>query len=163
MSAYDLCAALYEHVNRFPRAQRTLLGRLILDEAPRMPTELTLANRLADRIQPRPTMRDTSKYRVGPDTEISDIDLEKDEVVYRGERLTEERARELAAEALAEVRRRNLIPGGKSLSGGGKHSPRVQFRIPQRLADKLTERAKAEGVSVSVLARQALEEYLKAS
>lgn len=108
-------------------------------------------------------MSDTSKYRVGPDTEISDVDLEKEDVVYRGERLTEERARELAAEALDEVRRRNLIPGGKSLSGGGKHSPRVQFRIPERLADKLTERAKAEGVSVSVLARRALEEYLKAS
>lgn len=25
--SYDLCASLYEHVNRFPRAQRTLLGR----------------------------------------------------------------------------------------------------------------------------------------
>lgn len=47
--AYDLCAALYAHVNRFPRAQRTLLGRLILDEALRMMAALTLANRLADK------------------------------------------------------------------------------------------------------------------
>ena len=31
--SYDLWADLYEHVNRFPRAQRTLLGRLILDDA----------------------------------------------------------------------------------------------------------------------------------
>lgn len=65
-SAYDLCVALNEHVNRFPRAQRTLLGRLMLDEALRMPTALTLANWLADRIPPSSTMRDTSKYRVGP-------------------------------------------------------------------------------------------------
>jgi len=34
--SYDLCVVLYEHVNRFPRAQRTLLGRVILDEALRM-------------------------------------------------------------------------------------------------------------------------------
>lgn len=51
VSAYDLCATLYEHVNRFPRAQRTLLGRLILDEALRMLTALTRANRLADKRQ----------------------------------------------------------------------------------------------------------------
>ena len=43
--AYDLCAELYEHVDRFPRAQRTLLGRVIL----RMLAALTLANRLGDK------------------------------------------------------------------------------------------------------------------
>ncbi|MBM3668207.1 MAG: hypothetical protein FJW90_12210 [Actinobacteria bacterium] len=47
--SYDLCAALYEHVDRFPRAQRTLLGRVILDEGLRMLTALSLANRLADK------------------------------------------------------------------------------------------------------------------
>lgn len=46
---YDLCASLYEHVNRFPRAQRTLLGRVILDEALRMLSALTVANRLGDK------------------------------------------------------------------------------------------------------------------
>ncbi|MGH7477757.1 MAG: four helix bundle protein [Longimicrobiales bacterium] len=49
VSTYDLCAELYVHVNRFPRAQRTLLGRMILDEALRMLAALTVANRLADR------------------------------------------------------------------------------------------------------------------
>lgn len=49
--AYDLCAALYEHVNRFPRAQRTLLGRLILDEALRVLASLTVANRLTNKRQ----------------------------------------------------------------------------------------------------------------
>jgi hypothetical protein len=33
VGSYDLCAALYEQVNRFPRVQRTLLGRIVLHEA----------------------------------------------------------------------------------------------------------------------------------
>lgn len=48
-TAYDLCAERYDHVNRFPRAQRTLLGRVILDEALRMLTALTVASRVAGR------------------------------------------------------------------------------------------------------------------
>jgi hypothetical protein len=47
--SYDLCAGLYGHVNRFPRAQRTLLGRMILDEGLRLLVLLTLANRRATR------------------------------------------------------------------------------------------------------------------
>lgn len=43
--SYDLCADLYDYVNRFPRSQRTLLGRVILDEALRMLALLTVANR----------------------------------------------------------------------------------------------------------------------
>jgi MutS domain I len=43
--SYDLCAGLYEHVNRFPRAQRTLLGRVILEDALQMLTLLTVVNR----------------------------------------------------------------------------------------------------------------------
>jgi hypothetical protein len=31
--SYDLCAGLYEHVNRFPRSQRTLLRPVILEDA----------------------------------------------------------------------------------------------------------------------------------
>ena len=46
---YDLCAKLYAHVDRFPRAQRTLLGRMILDQALRMLAALTVANRLVDK------------------------------------------------------------------------------------------------------------------
>lgn len=48
--SYDLCAVLYEHVNRFPRAQRPLLGRVILDDALQILVQLTLANRRADRL-----------------------------------------------------------------------------------------------------------------
>lgn len=51
MRSYDLCAELYQHINRFPRAQRGLLGRVILDEGLRMLAALALANRLADKTE----------------------------------------------------------------------------------------------------------------
>jgi len=44
--SYDLCVGLHEHVSRFPRAQRGLLGRAILDEV----LPLTLAEGFADRL-----------------------------------------------------------------------------------------------------------------
>lgn len=47
--AYDLCVDLYAHVNRFPRAQRTLLGRVILDDGLQMLVLLTVANRRAEK------------------------------------------------------------------------------------------------------------------
>lgn len=35
--SYDLCAGLYTYVNRFPRAQRGLLGRVMLEDALQKP------------------------------------------------------------------------------------------------------------------------------
>ncbi len=58
------------------------------------------------------------------------------------------------------VRRRTLVPRRKSLSGGHTHSPRVQFRLPESLHTAAGQRADEEGVSLSVLAREALEHYL---
>lgn len=95
------------------------------------------------------------------EAKIAEIDLETEEFVYRGRRLTDEGATERAEETLAEVRRRNLLPGGKSLSGGDTHSPVVQFRVPKQLRAQLEERAAAEGVSPSKVARRALEQYLQ--
>ena len=69
-------------------------------------------------------------------------------------------AEEYARRVLDDARRRNLIPGGKSLSGAGQHSPTVQVRVPVDLRRRLEERAAAEGVSLSRLAREALERYL---
>ncbi len=46
--AYDLCAALYEHVSTASRAQRTLLGRVVLDEG----------LRIADGALPAPASRE---------------------------------------------------------------------------------------------------------
>ena len=49
--SYDLCAGLYEHVNRFPRAQRGLLGRVVLDDALQMLTLFTVANRRSQKSE----------------------------------------------------------------------------------------------------------------
>lgn len=98
-----------------------------------------------------------TEYVVGPD-----LDLDEEEFILKdGRRLTNELAEQIAEETLAEVRRRNLIPGGKSLSGDGVHSPRVQFRVPQELHKQAERVAENEGVSLSALARHALEDYLR--
>jgi hypothetical protein len=47
--SYDLCAGLYEPVNRFPRAQRTLLGRVSLEDALQMLVLRTVANRRTEK------------------------------------------------------------------------------------------------------------------
>ena len=55
--SYDLCAGLYTHVNRFPRAERGLLGRVILEDALAMLVSLTVANRRTERAE---TLREAS-------------------------------------------------------------------------------------------------------
>ena len=102
-----------------------------------------------------------SDYVVHEGDQVQDVDLEREEVRLKdGRRLTPELAEQLAREGVAEARRRNLIPGRKSLSGDGSHSPRVQFRLPEDLREAAEARADEEGVSLSVLAREALEHYL---
>lgn len=68
-----------------------------------------------------------------------------------------------AFERPAADRAANLVPGGKSLTAPGIHSPTVNVRVPGSLYEALRERADAEQVSVSKLARRALEEFLRAS
>jgi predicted HicB family RNase H-like nuclease len=98
-----------------------------------------------------------TEYVVGPD-----LDLDEEEFILKdGRQLTDELADQIAEETLAEVRRRNLIPGGKSLSGGAVHSPRVQFRVPEELRTQAERVAEDEGVSLSALARHALEDYVR--
>ncbi len=104
---------------------------------------------------------DPSRYVVGADTTITEVDLDEEDVwLPDGRRLTNELAEKMAREGAAEARRRDLIPGGKSLAGDGSHSPRVQFRVPESLRAAAEAKAAAEGVSLSVLAREALEHYL---
>lgn len=106
-------------------------------------------------------MIDPSKYVVSVSDTIDDVDLDTEVVHLKdGRRLTNELAEQLADEVLVEVRRRNVVPGRKSLTGGNVHSPRVQFRVPESLLDAAEQRAAKEGVSLSVLAREALEHYL---
>jgi len=104
----------------------------------------------------------SNTYRLTPDAEASDIDLEVEEFLLPdGTRLTEERAAELAA--TAERRRANLVPGRKSLSKNGEHSPVLQVRLAADTRDELDARAKAQGISVSKYTRELIERSLKAS
>ncbi len=52
-------------------------------------------------------------------------------------------------------------PGRPSLSGGRTHSPQVTFRIPDQLHRQAVDAAEREGKTVSALAREALEQYLR--
>lgn len=106
-------------------------------------------------------MIDRSKDVVTANDAIEDVDLDTEVVRLKdGRRLTNELAEQLAEETLAEARRRNLVPGRKSLSGSGIHSPRVQFRLPESLRSAAEKRAAEEDVSLSMLARKALKHYL---
>ena len=95
------------------------------------------------------------------DSTAEDIDLNTETIYVDGERLTVERADHIAADMLEEARRRNLRPGGKSLSGEGKHSPVVQVRVSQATQIKLKALADARRMSVSKLSRQVLDDFVQ--
>lgn len=85
-----------------------------------------------------------------------DVDLAETEVVLAdGSRLTEDVAEEMAEEALARHRSRG---GRPSLSAGV--SPRVAFRVPADLRQKLAEAAEQDQVGESEVMRRALAQYL---
>lgn len=106
-------------------------------------------------------MIDPTETVVNEDDVISDVDLDPEVVrLQDGRRLTNELAEQLAEETLADARRRNLVPGRRSLSGGSVHSPRIQFRVPDSLRAAAEQRAAEKGVSLSELAREALEHHL---
>lgn len=105
-------------------------------------------------------MADPKDYVVGENASTRDVDLDREEVYFQGERLTEDRAERIAESALKDARRRGLIPGRKSLSGGTTHSPRLEVRVPADLHREITERAKRENVTVSKLVREILQRYV---
>lgn len=109
-------------------------------------------------------MIDPRKYIAGPDAEISDIDLDVEEVhLPDGRRLTEELADQLEAAEAEKTRARqtaNLIPGRKSLSRDGRHSPVVQVRLPSDVYDLLQQAAAERQVTASQIARTAIERFL---
>jgi len=55
-----------------------------------------------------------------------------------------------------------LIPGGKSLSGDGTHSPRMAFVVSPTTRDEIVRRAAAEKMSISRWLRRAIERELSA-
>lgn len=94
---------------------------------------------------------------VTTDTPIgADVDLDHEDVrLADGTRLTEGVARDVTE----QVRR-----GGRpSLSGEQKVSPQITFRVPREVRDRAAELAARQHKSLSQLAREALEELIKAS
>jgi hypothetical protein len=83
-------------------------------------------------------------------------------VAKSGTPITEELAERLAREAEAgyDLSRGSRI-GRKSLGGGSGRSPRLNVRTPVDLYEKALARATREGKTVSQLAREALEAYVK--
>ncbi|PJJ62190.1 hypothetical protein [Compostimonas suwonensis] len=88
------------------------------------------------------------------------VDVETHEVLYRGEPLNEARV-EGIVEGLRARSAANLVPGGKSLSRNGSHSPLLQFRVPEGVREALSSIAEERQVSLSRVAREAVVEYLR--
>ncbi len=98
----------------------------------------------------------SAKYTAGPDIDL-DVEVVRNEVVRNkvGERITEARAKEIAAAAL-----RKAGVGRPSLTAPGRRSPEVKARVPVELRDRLHAAAEQRGVSASELVREALDRYL---
>lgn len=62
--------------------------------------------------------------------------------------------------AVEDVHRR-LGPGRPSLTTPGAISPEVKARVPVELKDRVEEEARRQGKPVSVVIREALEQYLQ--
>lgn len=95
----------------------------------------------------------------GPNTEV--IDDHTPVTLPDGTVLDDVAAEEYAAQVKANIRNRNLVPGGKSLNGDGTHSRAISVRLPDHLHKRLHERAVTEGVGDSMIIRAAVEAYLK--
>lgn len=107
--------------------------------------------------------RSAADYIIGDDVEVTEVDLETEEIYVNGERLTNERVEQIAAQSvrLAREREANLVPGGKSLSGGTKHSPAVQVVVSEATHARLKALAQSRKVSVSKLLRPVLDEFVE--
>ena len=80
-----------------------------------------------------------------------------------GKKVTAKRAAALAAEAeagyeLATAERLRVGPGRPSLGEG--ESPRISYRVAPSLFERAKAKARAEGRTVSDIAREALQHYL---
>ncbi|ALN14710.1 hypothetical protein [Acidipropionibacterium acidipropionici] len=74
-----------------------------------------------------------------------------------GQPVTDDIIDEMAHRAERSGPPKGLVPGGKSLSGGRTHSPKVQVVLSRETEQKVRERADAEHMSVSRWIRRVLE------
>lgn len=89
-----------------------------------------------------------TKYRDTGDPDVADSDV----TLADGTNLGDVRE-QLINEVLTKA-------GRPSLTGPGQRSPQVSFRLPPSLREAAERAASREGITVSGLARKALEEYL---
>ncbi len=54
----------------------------------------------------------------------------------------------------------NLVPGGKSLTGGNQHSPNLTVRVPADTKTRLDELAAAKGMGTSKYVRSIIDRHL---
>ena len=107
-----------------------------------------------------PATIDPSRYVYHPGVdEVKDVDLDVTPVFVDGKRYTEADAERDSLEDENRFRARaGLIPGGKSLSGGRKHSPTFQVVVGEATAEKVRAAAREAGMSVSKWIRRTLED-----
>jgi len=110
-----------------------------------------------------PITVDPARYRYVPGaTELTEVD----DVATLGlhdhadNPITEESLARDADEA-ERRQRAGLIPGGKSLSGGGKHSPAVRVVLPEAVLAQVRARAGEADMSVSRYLRRVIERDLE--
>lgn len=109
-------------------------------------------------------MSSTNRAQIG-DVIVEDIDLDEEHITVAGPdgpaRYTEADAERDSADAERRfARTRHLVPGGKSLSADGAHSPRVQTVVARETRDELERRAAAARMSVSKYIRRLIEDHL---
>ncbi len=90
---------------------------------------------------------------------FENVDLDKEEYFFEGERLTEARAEQIAREVM---RRRGLKGGRPPKPAAERASIQKAFRLTPAEADRLARSAKSEGVTEAELVRRALADYLAA-
>ena len=91
------------------------------------------------------------------------FDPDEHEYTIDGVPITNELLERAAASASAPAGRKPrpwLTPGGKSLSGGSTHSPRIQVVLSEETAGKVREAAAAEHISVSKWLRRMVEKQV---
>lgn len=85
-----------------------------------------------------------------------DIDLEAEDVRdSKAHRITQEYVDGTVTDAHRQIRSR------PSLTGPDKRSPQIAFRVPANLQATAEQLAERRGETVSQLAREALEDYVK--
>ncbi|MGO1638922.1 hypothetical protein [Ancrocorticia populi] len=93
--------------------------------------------------------------------EFERFNPEEEHLTRDGERIDQDLIDTLSAIAEESGPPSGLIPGGKSLSGQGKHSPRIQVVLSEQVAEEVRERAEAEDMSVSRWVRRLVENEVR--